>query len=387
MAFINVFLAGHSWRGVLAGLPDFSSFYTAARIMHEGNASHLYNAQLQEAVQTSFAAPAVTQRNAILPYNHPPFEAWLFAPLGRFSFLTAYLIWLAFNLGLLLSVILLLRRHLEQLGRESIYTWLLACFAFYPIVIALLQGQDSILLLLCYTIVFVSLSRDDGFRAGTGLGLGLFKFQLVLPFFIPFLLLRRSRVILGFSLAAVMLGFAGLLAVGWRGFIGYPAFVTQTEQVVWGGMPNLRGLVSVLLPRVLAHWNSGVLAICSAALLAALTYAWSKALAGSGACRTLVFALSLVAAVLLSYHLYLHDLSVLFLASLLVFEVASSCQRTWLQSSLYTCLVLLFCSPIYIALSLRNHQQLQVLAGILLLFFIFLLKAAAVEARDFRHPP
>ena len=383
MVFLNGFVAWHSRRGIPSGYPDFSSFYTAARIIHDGNAARLYDGKLQETVQRSFASAAVAKRSAILPYNHPPIEALLFAPLGRFSYLTAYLLWLVVNLGLLIGLVLLLRRHFTILGKEPIYLWLLGCFGFYPIVVALLQGQDSILLLFCYSMAFLSLRHKADWRAGAWLGLGLCKFQMVIPFVFPFFLLRRGRLILGFLSVAAILIFAGFLAVGWSGSLSYPRYIMETEQYIWGGMPNLRGLLFCLVPKAWFRAARALLVVCSAALLGAVTYAWSKAYSASSASRERAFALSSVATVLLSYHLYLHDLSVLFLAILIVFELACSrpAARSWVDVGVYVCMTALFCSPLYIVLSLKNQQNLQILAGILLVFFLVLMKAASAEAQ------
>src|ERR1700747_3382829 len=101
------------WRvrhAVRAGFPDFSIFYTAARIVAAGKGSQLYNDNLQESVQRSFAS-AVERRGTILPYNHPPFEAALFVPLAHFSYLTAYFIWFAIDVVLLFGLLFFLRRH------------------------------------------------------------------------------------------------------------------------------------------------------------------------------------------------------------------------------------------------------------------------------------
>jgi hypothetical protein len=65
-------------RFIPQGLADFSIFYTAGRIVRDGNGARLYDDALQESVQHSFSPPALESRRTILPYNHPPFEAILF---------------------------------------------------------------------------------------------------------------------------------------------------------------------------------------------------------------------------------------------------------------------------------------------------------------------
>ena len=382
MTFLNGFSVWRLSRGVALGLPDFSTFYTAARIVHEGNASRLYDKNLQAQVQRSFAPFAVAKRGAILPYNHPPFEALLFTFLGRFSYLTAYLLWLAVNLGLLLGLTATLRRHLTELGKAPNYLWWLACFGFYPIVVALLQGQDSILVLFSFCMAFLAIRQKADFRVGAWLGLGLCKFQLVLPFVLPLLLLRRVRLAYGFLATAFGLLTLGFLTAGWSGLLSYPRYLGETERYLWGGMPNLRGLLTSLLPAPHSPAVLGLLLLASVAVFAAMTYAWHQDHVVGGACLELAFALGILGTILLSYHLYLHDLSLSFLAVLLVLERMFSHQlsRPWIKAVLSCCLAVLFASPIYFLLLLRN--RIQPLAAVLLVFFVTLMIEVVLSSKQ-----
>jgi len=383
MTFLNGFSVWRLSRGVALGLPDFSTFYTAARIVHEGNASRLYDENLQAQVQRSFAPFAVAKRGAILPYNHPPFEALLFSFLGSFSYLTAYLLWLAVNLGLVLGLTATLRRHLSELGKAPNYLWWLACFGFYPIVVTLLQGQDSVLVLFCFSMALLAIRQKADFRGGVWLGMGLCKFQLVLPFVLPLLLLRRVRVACGFLTTAFGLLTVGFLTAGWSGLLSYPRYLGETERYLWGGMPNLRGLLTSLLPA--PHYQAvlGLLMLTSAGVFGATIYAWHRAHAANGSTLDLAFASGLVATTLLSYHLYLHDLSLTFLAAVIVLERMFSHQlsRPWIKAVLSCCLVVLFASPIYFLLLLRN--RIQPLAAVLLVFFVALMIEIVLSGK---HP-
>src|ERR1700693_1328941 len=167
------------------GLTDFTIFYTAGHMLRDGHGARLYDDALQESLQRSFSPRAFENRGTILPYNHPPFEAVLFVPLAGFSYLTAYVIWLAVNLALLFSALLLLRKRLTALGKTPLHLWILGGLAFFPIFMALIQGQDSILLLFLYCVAFVGLCRGAELSSGSALGLGLYKFHLVLPFILP----------------------------------------------------------------------------------------------------------------------------------------------------------------------------------------------------------
>src|SRR5579864_4437887 len=101
MICLHIFVAVNSARLIPQGVTDFSTLYTAGKILISGQKSLLYDAGLQLEIQRSFGPKGVQRRGSVLPYNHPPFEAIIFAPLAHFSYLTAYFVWLAFNLCLL----------------------------------------------------------------------------------------------------------------------------------------------------------------------------------------------------------------------------------------------------------------------------------------------
>jgi len=374
-------------RSIPAGLPDFSIFYTAARILASGQGHHLYDDNLQEAVQRSFGEAAVERRGTILPFNHPPFEAVLFVPLAHFSYLTAYLIWVTINLGLLCALIYLLRPRFAGLGQEPFSLWFLSALAFFPIFIALIQGQDSILLLFCYGMVLLGLRRNAEWQAGTWLALGLFKFNLVLPFALPLCVLWRRKVIGGFTSMAALLVALGLTVTGWRGFLEYPAYVWLTEhdrKYVWntphGNIANLRGMVRAVFSGLEQPIPQIVLILVSATLLVTITYTWYKTSPSVLSGSLLPFAVGVVAAVLLSYHIYVHDLSLLFLAILCVVEFLSRGPAIppWKKKTLWGCIAVFFCSPVYLVLTLR-YSQLQLLGWVLLAFLLILLKPAIAQ--------
>jgi hypothetical protein len=378
MIFLHGHVLWHARQSIPEGLPDFSGNYTAGRILRDGYGSRLYDDVLQESIQRSFSAKAIEKRRTILPYIHLPYEAVLFAPLAHFSYLTAYTIWLAVNLALLGSIPFLLRRRLQALGKAPLYFWLLACLAYFPIFSALIQGQDSILLLFLYCLAWTSLERGSELASGSWLALGLYKYHLVVPFVLP--MWRRKKLIAGFLSVATILGFVSLAITGWPSLLGYPRYLWRTEHdlkygfnTLPGLIANLRGLVSAL-PGTHPEIKTGLLVLLSAMVLLLMMYAAGKTSSADSVGQQALFALGLVGAVLLSYHLYVHDLSVLFLAIVLVLEILLSHPPipNWTRRTLYVCIALLFCSPLYLVLSLR-YGQLRLMAIVLLAFFFGLL--------------
>lgn len=362
-------------RSIPEGLPDFSGDYTAGRILLEGHGSRLYDDVLQESIQRSFSPRAVQKRGTILPYIHLPFEALLYAPLAHFSYLTAYAIWMGVNLVLLSSIPFLLRRRLAVLGKAPLYLWLLACFAFFPIFIALIQGQDSILLLFLYCLAWRSLEHGSEFVSGSWLALGLYKYQLVVPFFLMWW--RRQRMVVAFLFVAVLLGLVSGAITGWSSLLSYPRYVWGTEHDLkygFNNLPglttNLRGLISGMVPAAYPGIEAGLIVFFSAIVLLLMLHSAAGSSSDGREVRRALFALGLVGTVLLSYHLYVHDLSLLFLAIVLILELLLSnpLLSKGMKATLQVSIALLFCSPLYLVLTLR-YGQLRLLTIVLLVFF------------------
>jgi len=166
---------------IVSGSSDFRIFYTAGLMLRGGESHALYSDELQTKVEREFALPAV-ERGGALPYNHPPFEALLYVPLTHLSYVPAYGLWFLINIVLLALSIFCLRPFLLALATDFRALLILAPLAFFPIAYALLQGQDSILLLALYVLAYAALRRGKDLQAGVLLGMGLFKFHLVLPF-------------------------------------------------------------------------------------------------------------------------------------------------------------------------------------------------------------
>src|SRR6266566_6535050 len=180
------------------GRTDFRAQYTAGYMMRSGNAHRIYD----YSAQLFFQNRLVVARDTALPFDHWPYEALFFVPFSYLPFKSAYFAMLGFNLVVLALSVRLLRRWTSTL--DGIYPWLssVMVIVFLPTAFALMQGQDSILLLFCLAAAFLALERGREFLAGVLLSLGLFKFQIVLPIAVLFLLWKRWRFSAGFSISA-----------------------------------------------------------------------------------------------------------------------------------------------------------------------------------------
>jgi hypothetical protein len=177
---------------------DFTQFYCAAQMVRRGLGSSLYNLRTQLEFQSRVVPVQVF-------YNHPPFEALLFVPFTYVPYRAAYMLWTITSLGLLIIAVLLIQARTGLTSSILRFTKVRAdvglvtavFLTFAPATTCLLLGQDSMLMLVIYSLAFVLLKRGSDFLAGCVLACGLFKFQLILPFALILLLRHKWSALRG----------------------------------------------------------------------------------------------------------------------------------------------------------------------------------------------
>ena len=96
---------------IAAGYGDFIIFYTGAQIINDGKSKELFKPETQNAYQAKFDVP---QLEWPLPFNHAPYELFLFLPLTHFSYPVAHAIWSGLNLILLVIMLRWLLRYVNS---------------------------------------------------------------------------------------------------------------------------------------------------------------------------------------------------------------------------------------------------------------------------------
>ncbi len=303
---------------------DFISQYTAGKIVSRGLAGKLYDYQTQLSVQRQYG------HDVPLLYIHPPFEALLFLPMAYLPYWTAFLVWGVINITVLAVVLVLLGPWLEHLDTGS--RLVLVGVLILPLTAAVGKGQDSALLVLAYVLAFLYMKKHKGFSAGCALGLGLFRFQAVIPLLVVFLIRRKWRVVLGALAVGSVFGLVSLWLVGWRGCLSYfnwllsitgranpnLAYIPQTD------MPTLRGFVYLVFGRRLGAPSLTVLiGSGSLALVWWLQSQWSKFEDQGARSFDLLFSLSTVVSIMVAYHLLIHDQLLLILPAAVVLDLSA----------------------------------------------------------------
>ena len=291
------------------GSIDLRPYYTAGYLVRTGDAAHAYDYQTERQLQNKLVSPEAS--TTLLMFS-PPYTALLFAPLSLVPFKTAFLIFFVTNLLLLALAIVIMRPQLDSLTQRWRPLPALLFLSFLPVGLTLMMGQITILLLLIYCLCFVALQHRKPFLAGLLLSLALMKFQIALPVALLFLAWKQWKFFFGFLCGAAGLSVLSIWIVGIKSFLSYLRSLFFTTNAATADpyaqmkyaifpqrMPNLYGLFITLSTG--SHW--GMRLTVAASILLIL---WAMFQRPS-------LPLALLVGLLVSYHLYICDLSLLLL--------------------------------------------------------------------------
>ncbi|MFY9611130.1 MAG: glycosyltransferase family 87 protein [Blastocatellia bacterium] len=389
-ALLNVIAFWSAKHESLIGYADFSSFYSGARMVREGLGTSLYNFDSQREFQQNLF-PNVPSRPSPLPFIHPAYETLLFIPLTYFSYSTAYILWTLINISILLILSFLSVSVFHRLRGQVRVVAILCYFSFFPVLIAVLQGQDSIVLLLLVTLAFINLKVNRDYRAGLFLALALFKFQIVLPLALIFLVRRRWKAVFAFVATAVCLILISLQITGWRGLTDYPGLLfeqnqdtaTQVNQMRHmtfpSTMPNLRGFIYATFANTMSERLVilGV-AVCSLITVLVLISIWFRSRETEEETFNLKFSLSLIAALLISYHLQVHDLLLLLLPILSALNHLATMPGYRILPNWGLSILLLVIAPDALYLITLSYGTFSLLAPIIIVFALLIYGEVAI---------
>lgn len=292
-AFAFLFGALSIWqprlfRDFLAGRNDFVGLYTAGRL---AGSPDLYSFEANERIQME-AVGALPEPRMI--YDRPPFYSVLLMPLAALPYRAAYAVFEVLNIFCLCAAVWLF-------ARRSVEIAVLASVSV-PILLGIMQGQDTGFFTLGYAAFYTLLERARGFLAGLSLSICLIKLHLFPLTAIALLLRREWGALKGAALAVTVLIAASFAAFGGSWPSMYWAALSPALDLNPKIMPNLHGLATLM------GWGRMTEAVLMAAVLAAFVVAAVRAE------RPLLYALALVGGLLLSFHAYPQDATLLLLA-------------------------------------------------------------------------
>jgi hypothetical protein len=364
MLVMNAVVLAVFWKEIMAGKNDFPVFYANAEMVREGQASHLYDLD----AENSFVLRVSSVPRP--PNIHFPYENLIFLPFAYFRFGVAFVLWSLFSMGMLVGVALLMRDL--RPGGSSLPLTLLMVLAFFPVWDCLLQGQDSILLLFLFALSFWLWRRGQEDVAGFVLALGLFRPQLILPFVLVAFLGGKWRFVRGSIPGAALVIALSTWVVGIHGMADYvrvlislgtqgSASTLEKQWLVWPGlMPTLRGLLWILPSWVPGNIRN--ILLLSGTLGTLLWAATRMRSARNGAAFNLALGIALATVLLVSFHSYIHDFSLMIIPWLIAGDALVSAGAVTERNAyiIVTIAFLFFFTPLYIVLLSREKVGLLV---------------------------
>ena len=377
MFVINAAVLAILWKEIMAGKNDFPIFYSNAQMVREGKASGLYDF---EAENRFIRRVSDVQRP---PNNHLPYELLLFVPFTYLKFRMAYIVWTILSLAMLAGVAAMTGNI--RTGGSTFSLRFLTVLAFYPVWYCLLMGHDSILMLFLFTISFCLWKRGNDDLAGFVIALGLFRPQLVLPFVFIAFVAGKWKFVRGFLPGAALAVTLSTWIVGWHGMADYvrvllaqgtegsAKVLDQQWEIDPGIMPTWRGFLWLFLPR----WvPPGVrIFFLLVGTFWGLGWAAKKMRTPTNpAAFDAAFAIAVATALLVSYHSFLNDFSLMILPLLILGVMLVSVGKVPRLNAYLIATVgfLLFLTPLYMML---------MSTGVLASFFVVELVALCLTSR------
>jgi len=360
----------------LHGHTSFRQLYTAGYMVRTGHAHELYDYTAQKFFQDQL----VSREAVLMPFIRPPFDALVFVPFSFLSYSSAYVAFLILSVGLLAVSVRLLRPWTENL--RASHKWLpIAIFAsFVPVASALVLGQDSILLLALLSASMFALDKERNFTAGALAGLGLFKFHLLIPLAVLLLCWRRFRFFAGFSSVAAALALISIVVASPAQIRFYAGSLLKIGQ---GGNGGAHELLRYPLPITMMASVHGLVNGISEApsiqrtivtiLLVVGIMLW-VAIAVPRTCPARwMIPIALTTAVLVSYYLFIYDLTILLLPLAVALNWSTGPVRGENSRLLSAACILVFLAPACLIL----WTDYFYLVSLPVFFFLFMLVKSA----------
>jgi hypothetical protein len=364
-----VFVEISYWKGWLPKASsgqegDWGTYYSAGYLLRNGAAGKIYDYAAQHEVETRL----VHLRRGVNPYLHPPFEAWLFALFTWLSYRASFWLFMALNLALLAAAMALVASRLPA-GKK--YTALIVGLCFMPVCQAIVNGQDSIIVLFLLALAAWLLDRGREAAAGAAVGLSLFRFHIILPIVFLFFCWKRWRFVGAFAAVAGMLVLISVATMGPHGMRSYlsallgsgivsssmyrPEYIEDPHQMV-----SLRALVmsaGYFVPRM---WQKAVIFAGSGLLV--LWRAIRRPAASGG--EALEWAVPV--GVLVGYHVYGYEASLAVIA--LALMLARGSKAAWIALLVPPALMLrgliYLWAGLLLAVSVAQKETIKTVKGV-----------------------
>jgi hypothetical protein len=377
---LALYMSGNWWNiyshrvpqcGAKNCVADFVAIFAQAKMLWE-NPSALYDVDQQFVYQKQVAP---LDRALLSPY--PPIAIVLHAPLALLSFSSGFVAMTALNVLLLCAALRRLTKTL-QLSRDQTEWLLLFTLCNFAVHAALANGQSSMIVLYFLTGHLSALKQGKEISTGVWAGLLCAKPQyLALPHLVLLLNGQRRSFITG-VVVALFFTAGAFLWLGAQSFLQYLQIIrlvgTENSWMnPFEAMHNLKALAGVWLPASWSHTVWMVLELLVLSAVVCLNLRARRLTDGFAIC----WIGNSIALLLLTPHLFTHDLSLLVVPCALLLGMCKPQVPAWLGVGLVG----------FGLLPAVNYLLPTIVAATLLLLFVLSLvlaraKLAAVSNRQ-----
>ncbi|HYM08789.1 MAG TPA: glycosyltransferase family 87 protein [Terriglobales bacterium] len=294
---------------LLSGKNDYLQLYAGARLVHSSN---LYDPRQVKQVQME-SAGFFGER---LEYNRLPFYAAALWPLSRLPYVPSYVAWQSLSLGALVGFVLMWRIP----SREAA---LMACCWSAPLLLGIAHGQDLTFLLLILAGA-LRIYPERLFAGGALLSLCAIKFHFFLLLPLVMAGQKQWRMLWGFLAGGALLTVLSFAAAGFDWPYRYVEMLGKSADPEQQMMPNFHGLFLGVPNQHALELLFGLATVGAVWWIARrtdLAYGLAAALVGG---------------LLISYHAYPQDCTLLVPALLVVFSRSSDWRLNYLCIALFT---------------------------------------------------
>ena len=335
---------------------DFLCLYTGGWMVVHGRTADLYD----PAAQLAFQREVIHSTSGLMPYIRPPFHALLMAPLGLLPLNTAFAVWLAGQIALLVGCWAWGSRRFGP-GAALVGS------VFMPTALGIAHGQDCILALALLIASYSLAEGEKPLAAGALLGGMLMKFHLVLLWPVGLAIRRQWKMLAGFVAVGTGLGAVSLAMVGLSGVRSYLALLQNRDLENLSPSPEYMISLTGLFANLEVS-SAAVKLLATAAVIA--VWAWMIRRTSLASLYTMTSA----AGLMLVGHVYGYDASLLLLGIwLTLFLPAERLERLG---------AFLLATPFAFCFSLAGRPWSGLSSASLVAFLAALAAGAAAHGRD-----
>ena len=315
---------------------DHAAFHTAAVLIHDGRSAELFEFP---------TVPALAERQEQItgkpgffnPFRNPPIYGGLYVPTAYLPYSASYAIWAT------ISLIMLAVGLACVCGRKFLIPMLWS-LSFYPVFAVISFGQNSLLSIGVFGLVYLNLSRDRLFISGLSAALLCYKPQLLLGLGFWWLLGIRKYwpSLIGLLCASAI--FVGLnyatMPEATTAFVRNFPELARYDAFDFYNLHNPRGFGALLTgDKSVGNWLG---AVCFVLTLIWLARFWRR----HGNDYSLMFSAAIFATLFGSPHTMIYEWSLIILAACVLWRVRPNQRTEWLMLFAFAWIVLFVSTPL-----------------------------------------